>query len=209
MNGLWAMVALLGVALVAGCSEKGSRRQAASVEEPAMKSIAGKNVLLVFASKDFRDEELRVPEAAFKKAGGRVTLASSTLSEATGMLGGKARADILLTAARAGDYDALVFVGGAGATEYFDSPTAHGLAREAARQGKVVAAICVAPSILANAGLLKDRKATCFETQADNLKAKGATYTGQGVTVDGKLITAEGPGRAQEFAEAVIDALVK
>jgi len=56
------------------------------------------------------------------------------------------------------NYDAVVFVGGGGATEYFNDSIAHKIVKESIAKGKVLAAICIAPNILANAGVLKGKK---------------------------------------------------
>ena len=81
------------------------------------------------------------------------------------------------------------------------------IARDAVVQGKVLAAICIAPSILANAGVLEGVEATSFPSEKGNLIAKGANYTGADLTVDGNTITANGPGAARKFGNAVVDAL--
>jgi protease I len=66
-------------------------------------------------------------------------------------------------------------------------------------QGKMVAAICIAPVILANAGLLKKKNATVFESEIAAIEAKGAVYSESGVTVDGNIITANGADQAKQF----------
>jgi protease I len=71
----------------------------------------------------------------------------------------------------------------------------------------ILAAICAAPSILANAGLLKGKTATSFPDEGENLKAKGANFTGQGLEIDGRIITADGPAHAKQFGEAIVKAL--
>jgi len=173
----------------------------------AMPELSGKRVLMVVARDKFRDEELLKPRAILEQAGAAVTIASSSLEEATGMLGARVKPDVLLTDVSADDYDALVFVGGSGASEYFDNPTAHALAQAAAQQGKVLAAMCIAASTLANAGVLQGRRATCWSSEAGNLKAKGAQYTAAPVERDGLIITGEGPEAAGQFGEALVEAL--
>lgn len=59
------------------------------------------------------------------------------------------------------------------------------------------------PGILANAGVLKGKKATVFPSEEDTLANGGALRTRQNVVVDGKIVTAPGPQAAQEFAEAL------
>jgi len=172
--------------------------------------LAEKDVLMVIASKDFRDEEYREPAAALAHAKAGVDIASSSKSEAVGMLG-KQRVvpDLLLNDVDVSKYVAVIFVGGSGAQEYFDDPTAHRIAREAADQGKLLAAICIAPSTLANAGLLAGKRATCYESERENLAAKGAQLVDQGVVRDRNIITADGPHSAKTFAKAVCEALAE
>jgi protease I len=100
-------------------------------------------------------------------------------------------------------YDAVVFIGGTGAKTYFNDPAAHRIAKDAYDAGKVVAAICIAPSILANAGILKGLKATAFSSESSNIAAKSAGYTGRDVTVDGRVVTANGPGAARKFGNEI------
>jgi protease I len=109
---------------------------------------------------------------------------------------------------RVSDYDCIVFIGGVGATVYFDDPLAHSIASEAAAAGKVVAAICVSPVTLARAGVLQGRRATVFPDYAAELENAGAMYTGEDVTVDGRIITANGPGAAEKFMWKIAEALV-
>lgn len=71
---------------------------------------------------------------------------------------------------------------------------------------KMLAAICAAPSILAELGLLNGRKATCHPDYED--KMKNAIVTHDSVTVDGNIITGQGLGATFEFAFEIIRALV-
>lgn len=166
-------------------------------------NLSGKKVLMVLAPKDFRDEEYLKPREVFEKAGFKVEVASLGVKQATGAYGATTKVDYDLKDVEATDYEAVVFVGGAGSSIYFDNETAKDLAKTAFGQGKVVAAICIAPSILANAGLLQGRRATCFSSQADNLRARGTVYTDESVTVDGKIVTANGPQAAFDFGQMV------
>jgi protease I len=167
-----------------------------------------KKVVMIIAFEGFRDEEYREPKAVLEKAGIEVTTASSKLGTATGKLGMKTKVDITLDQVKVSDYDAILFIGGPGCYSYYNDPTAHKIAQEAVKEGKLLGAICAAPGILANAGVLKGKKATMF-TDDGTLAKGGATYTGKGVEVDGKIITATGPSTAQAFGEAVIKALPK
>ncbi len=167
----------------------------------------GKRVLLIVAPENFRDEELFRTKEVLDDAGAQTEIASSQKGEITGALGGKAEATLALNDVNTVDFDAVVFVGGSGATVYFDDQTAQQIAKDGLAQGKILAAICIAPVTLSNAGLLKGKKATCFQTEAEALRAKGAIYTGNEVEVDGKIITASGPTTAGDFGRAIVEAL--
>ena len=164
-------------------------------------------ILMIVASENFRDEELLEPLKIFKNAGYTVKVASTTMKEAKGMLGVRIKPDMLIDSVRAEDYDAVVFVGGAGAKEYWDNPVAHKIAQEALRSDRIVAAICLAPVTLAHAGILKNKKATVWSTEGTQLQSAGAKYTGEKVARDGNIITGDGPFSAIPFANEILNAL--
>lgn len=163
-------------------------------------------ILSVIAPKGYQDIEYNDSKQALEAAGHFVVTAS-TVPEAEGKYGSRQKADFLLNKVNAEDYDAILFVGGPGSYDYFEDPIAHHLAHAFYQSGKLVTAICAAPSILANAGLLAGKKATCFESQAAHLKERGAIYTGHSVEQDGLVITADGPGSASAFGEKIVRAL--
>ncbi len=167
----------------------------------------GKSAVLIIAHENFRDEELLGPKEALEGSGVAVTVASSQMDPARGMLGAVVEPDVLIGDIDVNDYDAVVFVGGTGAREYFNDPTAHSIAQQAASSGKLLGAICIAPSTLANAGVLAGKKATSFPSEEGNLRSKGAVLTGADVEIDGNIITAEGPSSAERFGQALVDAL--
>lgn len=163
-----------------------------------------KRIVMIIAENNFRDEELLQPKEIFGQNGIEVKIASTTLKTAVGTLGVRIQPDTLLEDLEAKDFDAIVFVGGQGSQQYFHDGLAHQLAQEAVKQNKLVAAICIAPVTLANAGLLKGKRATVWSSEADALRAGGAIYTGKDVEKDGKIITASGPLAAREFAKEIV-----
>jgi protease I len=165
------------------------------------------DVVMVIAQSVFRDEEYAHPKAVLERRGATVVTASSAAGPATGKLGMSATASLSIAEAAERDWEAVIFVGGAGASVFFDDPIAHALARRALDSGNILAAICIAPSTLAHAGLLGGVRATAFPSQKDDLIAHGAVWTGEPVTVFGPIITASGPEAATAFGEAVADAL--
>lgn len=175
---------------------------------PAQAALAGKKVLMIIAARDFRDEEYQVPRRALEKENVVVTVASSTLGEARGMLGLAVKPDLLLRQVRMEPYAGVIFVGGSGAKEFWDDRLAHYLAREAVRQKKVLGAICMAPVTLARAGLLKGKKVSAWESTSNMIEKTGAVWNSGDISIAGNIITASGPSAAAEFAEKFI-ALLK
>ncbi len=164
-------------------------------------------ILMVIAPDTFRDEEYTVPREVLERRTAEVVVASTRAGACTGRFGTEALATLAIAEADLAGFDALVFVGGGGASVFFDDAHAHRLAREAASTGKVLAAICIAPSTLAHAGLLDGRRATAFESRAEDLVAHGAVWTGAPVEIDGAIVTANGPDAAAAFGMAVADLL--
>lgn len=176
-------------------------------EEAIQMDVSGKKILMVIAPDGFRDEEFLEPKQVFESANAEVTVASKGVKVAKGKLGASAYVDIDISDVDALKYDAVVFIGGPGASVYFDDPAVHKIAKDAYSADKVVAAICIAPSILANAGVLKEHKATCFESESENVNVKSKGYTGNPVTVDGKIVTGNGPGAAKKFGQEIVKLL--
>ena len=175
--------------------------------DPRVKGACMKKAVMVIAQDKFRDEELFEPKAILEQAGVTVEVASTSLSPALGMLGAQVKPDLLVKDINVFEYDAIVFIGGMGASQYWNDPVAHKLIWDAQSAGKLIAAICIAPVTLAKAGLLKGKKATVWASDAGQLLVAGVRYTGNNVEIDGNIITAAGPFAAREFAQALIQAL--
>jgi len=164
-------------------------------------------VLIIIAPDQFRDEEYTEPRDVLQSRGAEVVTASIAPGPCRGKLGMMAHADVAISEVQATDFEAVVFVGGGGSSIYFDDPVAHTLATDSLHEGHVTAAICIAPSVLAHAGLLRDRRVTAFESQETDLVEHGAEFTGSPVEIDGAIITANGPAAAHDFGMAIADAI--
>jgi len=167
-----------------------------------------KKAVMLISENGFRDEELFVSQKALKESGIEVKIASTTLGEVRGASGGKAKPDILLRDINPQEYDAIILVGGGASSQYWDDPLAHQLVREADRNQRIVAAICIAPVTLARAGILKNRQATVWDSEAYQLENEGASYIAKPVVKDGNIITASGPQATREFSDAIVKALI-
>jgi protease I len=123
------------------------------------------------------------------------------------MSGGLVASELTLDNAHVDDFDAIVFIGGPGTGEFFNNSAALNIAREAGAKHKVIAAISVAPTILANAGVLRNLRATGFISQRESIQKGGAQYTGAPVERDGLIITASGPLVVVPFAQSIVATL--
>ncbi len=168
-----------------------------------------KFVLFVIPAGNFRDEEYFEPKRILESAGYKVITASSDIGDFEGKLGSVAHVDLLFSEVYVLDYDAIVFVGGPGVVTLWDKWEAHGLAKIFFEKELKLCAICSAPIILARAGLLKDKKATCFEKDKSELERSGAIYTGNETEVDGNIITANGAEASRAFGEVILQELSK
>lgn len=164
-------------------------------------------VLMIIAPERFRDEELFVTKDELEKAGHTTMIASKTRGICPGSRGGFATAALALDELLLDTYDAVVFVGGGGSKIFFTDPMALHIAKEMSAKGKVVAAICLAPVILANAGVLIGKNATVAGTEARTIESQGAKYTGPGVTVDGNIVTGNAPKSSRLFGQMINEKL--
>jgi protease I len=183
------------IILLGGCSINNSKQQ---------EVLDMSSVLMVVAPTDFRDEEFFEPRKIIEDAGFNVIVASKGVSIAKGKLGASTKVDIDISKVNTADYVAVVFVGGPGAEKYFNDSQAHRIAKEFDANGKIVSAICAAPGILAYSGVLKGHKATSFESYKSIIQGHSEGYTGEIVTIDGNIITANGPAAATKFGTEIV-----
>ena len=115
--------------------------------------------------------------------------------------------DVTLDVALQHDYDMVVLPGGMpGAAHLKDDARIIALLKKMAAAGQYTAAICAAPMVLAEAGLLEGKQATSYPGFLDEMP--GVTLSAAAVVQDGKVLTSRGPGTAMDFALALIEVLV-
>jgi protease I len=168
------------------------------------------NLLVVIAPEKYRDEELLVPVAVFDEYAIDYDIASTRTGPCEGMLGAQVDATKQISDADPVDYDGIVVIGGIGSQDYlWGNPTLLVLVKTFFETGKVVAAICLSPVVLAQAGVLRGRQATVFRSPASvrEMERGGAHLVDFPVVSDLDLITANGPGAARKFAEAIVEKL--
>jgi 4-methyl-5(b-hydroxyethyl)-thiazole monophosphate biosynthesis len=166
-----------------------------------------KKVLIHFAN-GFEEVEAITPVDVLRRAGCEVITVSVTgKKEVTSTRGVTILADKLFVEA---DYDQAHMILLPGGQPGSDNLNRHeGLKKQLLtfhQQGKLIAAICAAPLVLGNLGILKGKRATCYPGVEPQLT--GATCTGNAVEIDGNVITGKGPGVALKFSLALVEKLV-
>ena len=174
----------------------------------------GKRVLLIIPPKNFQDEEYFVIKEELEKEKIEIITAGLKIGQVIGMNGGvttvdKKLADIILES-----YDGLIFIGGTGTLKYLDNEDSYRIINKALLSQKIIGAICIAPLLLARAGILKGKKVTVWASSLNRAAVRGikkeeGIYLDQPVVQDGNVITGNGPSAAIEFAQVIILSLTK
>lgn len=178
------------------------------------KPLAGKKIAIVITFRDFRDVEYFIPRNILAGAGAQIVTVSSQKGTAVGADGGDVQVNLTAQEVQVKDYDVIVFIGGPGMGKKLDDEAFQKIAKETVARDKVLAAICIAPALLAKAGVLSGKKATVWSSPMEKstirmLEEGGAQYLAEEVVIDGKIITAVGPLAAEKFGEALIAALTE
>ncbi len=180
---------------------------AAEPAAPAETASADKSVAVVIAPEKFRDEEFLDTRDALKAAGYNVIVVSLQKGTCTGVGGATAEAVATPDEIVPETFAGVAFIGGPGMIAYLKHPEFVLLARKFQEADKVLGAICVAPSILANAGVLKGVEATVWSDNKSDLEAGGAKYSEGPVVTSGRIVTGNGPQASKKFGAALVAAL--
>jgi 4-methyl-5(b-hydroxyethyl)-thiazole monophosphate biosynthesis len=165
-----------------------------------------KTALVLFASGSEELEAVTVVNI-LRRAGVIVTLAGLTEGLLTGSRSITLHPDTTLDAVLHDTFDMVVLPGGQPGSRNLQSDArVLKLLQKMAQQGKYVAAICAAPMVLATAGLLTGKHATCFPGCLDDFH--DVLLKTSPIVEDGNLITSRGPGTAMDFALLLVERLV-
>jgi len=177
---------------------------------PADHVLQGKKVAILVAN-GFEEEELTSPRWALEHAGAETKVVSPEQ-------GGKVKAwkytdwgkeidvDVPLDSAKADDYDALLLPGGVMNPDHLRRNTkALDFVRSFFEKGKPVGAICHGPWTLIDAGVVRGRKLTSYESIQTDLKNAGAQWEDREVIVDNGLITSRKPNDLPAFNRKLIE----
>ena len=162
----------------------------------------------ILAEDDYEDLELWYPYYRLLEAGHNVKIVGSGRKPVFASKHGyEVKTDMSASEVDLEEFDAVVIPGGFAPDRMRRIPAVNELVRRMFKEGKVVAAICHAPSVLISANVLKGRKVTCFVSIKDDVMNAGARYKDEAVVVDGNLITSRFPADLPEFMKALLRAL--
>ena len=161
--------------------------------------------IFVFLADGFEEIEALTPVDILRRAGLSVKTVSVMGDQVVaGAHGVPVMADVMFDEVNAEDAEMILLPGGLpGATNLDAHQGLSQMILDFAKEDKSLAAICAAPLVFGNRGLLEGKKATCYPGFETYLK--GAQYTAALVEKDGNFITGKGPGAAMEFAFAIVE----
>ncbi len=160
---------------------------------------------IIVLANGFEDSEAIITQDVLKRAGIDVTLAGLGNKIIESSRGIKIITDELFSEELAKKYDALILPGGGrGYKNLTNSSSVNNSIHYFDKNKKLIAAICAAPIVLANAGILDNVKATVYP----GLEKKIPRPRNDNVVVDGHIITSRGPGTAFLFSLKIIEYLL-
>lgn len=166
-------------------------------------------MVVVFLAEGFEEVEALAPVDILRRAGIEVKTAGVAGRVVTSSHGLCVKADMAAEDVDAASLEAVVLPGGLPGTLNLEkSPAVQACIDACAGRGRLVAAICAAPSILAHKGLLEGREATAFPSFQKDLQEGGARLSQRYVVRDGQFLTGRGMGVATQFGLALVEALV-
>jgi deglycase len=171
--------------------------------------LSGKKVAILVAD-GFEQVEMTKPREALNEAGAETKIVSPSSGQIQGMnhadKGDKFDVDIPLEKARPEEFDALMIPGGLMNPDQLRSTEkALDFVRHFFEQGKPVAAICHAPWVLIDAGVVRGRTVTSWPAIKTDLRNAGANWVDKEVVVDNGLVTSRKPDDIPVFNKKMVE----
>lgn len=160
--------------------------------------------LLCILENGFEEIEMVTPVDLLRRAGVEVVMAGVSSAMVTGRSGISIQADAMLGEMDVENFDALFLPGGPAVMGLRENSQVLDLIRRYAREEKIIAAICAAPLLLKDSGILEGKAFTAHFSTREELPAA----TGERVVETGNLITSRGAGTAMDFGLALIEKLL-
>ncbi|MHC5542063.1 type 1 glutamine amidotransferase domain-containing protein [Singulisphaera rosea] len=172
-----------------------------------MESLKGKHAA-VLVEKLYEDLELWYPVYRLREAGCDVKIVGPKAGETyKSKHEYPTKADVAAADVKASDFDIVIVPGGYSPDHMRRHKAMVDLVTEAARLGKVVAAICHGPWMLCSAKCLKGRKVTGFYAIRDDVENAGGVWEDAAVVRDGNLVTSRTPDDLPDFMRGIFEAL--
>ena len=164
-------------------------------------------MVYILLAPGFEEMEALVPADLLRRAGIDVALVSLEGDFVPGGHNIAVKADMELSQVRLEDMQMLVLPGGGvGVANLGKDARVEELVKQAHAQGKLICAICAAPSLLSQWGILAGRQAVCYPTWSDRIP--GANYQpGEKLAMDGSVVTGQAAGSSFEFGLKLIEVL--
>ena len=175
-----------------------------------MNQILSNKRVAILAADGFEQVELTEPKKALEEAGATVSIVSLESGQIQGMnhaeKGDKFEVDLTLKNADAEEFDALMIPGGLINPDTLRStPEALEFTRAFFTAGKPVAAICHAPWVLIDAGVVRGRKLTSWPAIQSDVKNAGGNWVDEEVVCDAGLVTSRKPSDIPAFNDKMIE----
>jgi 4-methyl-5(b-hydroxyethyl)-thiazole monophosphate biosynthesis len=162
--------------------------------------------VLVPVMTDFEELEFVAIVDILRRASVTVVTAGLSPNPIVGAHGIQIHADASIDEIEPDGFDAVALPGGKGTTALREDRRLHALIRSLAARGQIIAAICAAPTVLSDLGLLKGKKATSHPSRRSELAC--AQYLEKAVVADGQVVTSRGAGTAIAFSLELVARLV-
>ena len=164
-------------------------------------------MVYILLAPGFEEMEALVPADLLRRAGVEVALVSLDGELVPGGHNIAVKADCTLSEVKLDGMEAVMLPGGGvGVANLGSDPRVEELVKQAAQQGKRLAAICAAPSLLSKWGLLAGKRAVCYPTWKDKI-ADACYLPEEKLAVDGSTVTGQAAGASFEFGLKLIEVL--
>ena len=170
--------------------------------------------IAILATHGFEQSELEVPRDILKAAGAAVHIISPESGSIRGWKdkdwGTEVKVDVALDGAKASDYDAIVLPGGQMNPDILRvNQAALTFIRDFYDQKKVVAAVCHAPWLLIETGIIKGRRATSYKSIKGDMINAGAKWEDSPVVADQGIVTSRQPSDLEAFSNKIMEEIAE